>query len=113
MLEEAGTVPKESGFNQSETASGGLPGSPAMARDGEVKQRQHFYHYGDAICHPKSGYVTTKPYGTSTCRNNNNAIFSDSYFQVSCRLLMPATLIWPRQSLDSSCQTGQMAALLN
>ena len=48
-----------------------------MARDGEVKQRQHFYHHGDTICHPKSGYVTTKLHGTSTCRCNNNAIFSD------------------------------------
>ena len=28
-----------------------------MARYGEVKQRQHFYHHGDTICHPKSGYV--------------------------------------------------------
>ena len=27
-----------------------------MARDGEVKQRQHFCHYGDTICHPKSGH---------------------------------------------------------
>ena len=26
---------------------------------------------------------------------------------------MPATLIWPQRSLGSSCQTGQMAALLN
>ena len=26
---------------------------------------------------------------------------------------MPATLIWPPRSLDSSCQTGNMAALLN
>ena len=48
-----------------------------MIRDGEVKQRQHFYHHGDTICHPKSGYVTTKLHGTSTCRCNNNAIFSD------------------------------------
>ena len=48
-----------------------------MGRDGEVKQRQHFYHHGDTICHPKSGYVTTKLHGTSTCRRNNNAIFSD------------------------------------
>ena len=31
-----------------------------MARDGEVIQRQHFYHHGGAICLPKSGYVTTK-----------------------------------------------------
>ena len=37
-----------------------------MARDGDVKQRQHFYHHGDTICHPKSGYVTTKLHGTSS-----------------------------------------------
>ena len=48
-----------------------------MGRDGEVKQRQHFYHHGDTIFHQKSGYVTTKLHGTSTCRRNNNAIFSD------------------------------------
>ena len=48
-----------------------------MTRDGEVKQRQHFYNHGDTICHPKSGYVTTKLRGTSTCRSNNNYIFSD------------------------------------
>ena len=29
-----------------------------MTRDGEVKQRQHFYHHGDTICHPRPGYVT-------------------------------------------------------
>ena len=55
-----------------------------MARDGKVKQRQHLYHHGDTICHPKSGYVTTELHGKSTCR-----------------------------SLGSSCQTGNMAALLN
>ena len=44
---------------------------------GEVKQRKHFYNYGDTICHPKSGYVTAKLHGTSTCRCNNNAIFSE------------------------------------
>ena len=70
-------LPKESGFNQSETASSRFPGSPPMTRDGEVKQRQHFYHQVDTICHPKSGYVTTKLHGTSTCRYSNNAIFSD------------------------------------
>ena len=51
-----------------------------MGRDGEVKQRQHFYHHGDTLCHPKSGYVTTKLHGTSICRCNNNAIFSDREF---------------------------------
>ena len=46
-----------------------------MARDCEVKQRQDLYHHGDTICHPKSGYVTNKLHGTSTCRWNNNEIF--------------------------------------
>ncbi len=76
-------VPKENGFNQSETTSGWcarlawrFPCSPAMARDGEVIQSQHFCHNGDTICHPKSGYVTTKLHGMSTCGCNNNAIFS-------------------------------------
>ena len=83
-----------------------------MTRDGEVKQRQHFYHHVDTICHPKSGYVTTQ-----TARNvyksiQQYAIFSN-YFQVSCRLRMSATLIWPRRSIGSSCQIGNMAALLN
>ena len=93
-------VPKESGFNQSVAASGmcarkawRFPCSPAVERDGEVIQRQHFFHHGDTICHPKSSYVTTKLHGTSTCGCNNNAIFSDSYFHVSCRRRMPATLI--------------------
>ena len=40
-----------------------------MVRDGEGKQSQHFYHPGYIICHPKSGYVTTKLHGTSTCRD--------------------------------------------
>ena len=31
-----------------------------MARDSEVLQWQQFCHHGDTICHPKSGYVTTK-----------------------------------------------------
>ena len=62
-------VPKESGFNQSETASGKcahvasrFPCSSAMARDGEVIQRQQFCHHGFTICHPKASYVTTKLY---------------------------------------------------
>ena len=28
-----------------------------MVRDGGVEQRQHFYHHGDTICHPRLGYV--------------------------------------------------------
>ena len=80
-------VPKESGFNQSETASGKCarvlwrsPCSSAMTRDGDVIQRQHACHHGGTICHPKSSYVTTKLYVTSTCGCNNNAIFSDRAF---------------------------------
>ena len=77
-------VPKESGCNQSETARAlcarevwHVPCSPAMARDGEVLQRQHFCHHGDTICHPKSCCITTKLHVTSTCGCNNNAIISD------------------------------------
>ena len=51
----------------------------AMARDGEVKQRQDLFRH----------------------------------LQVSCRVRIPATLIWPQRSIGSSCQTGKMAALLN
>ena len=40
-----------------------------MIRDGEVKRRQHFYHKGDIIWHPNSGYVTTKPQGTSAVKH--------------------------------------------
>ena len=35
-----------------------------------------FCHHRDTICRPKSGYVTTKLHGTSTCGCNNNAMFS-------------------------------------
>ena len=66
------------------------------------------------MCHPKSGYVTTKLHGTSTCRCNNIAIFSDrAIFKFPAVYIMPAMLIWPQRSLGSSCQTGKMAALLN
>ena len=41
-----------------------------MARASEVIQMQHLCHHGDTICHPKSGYVTTKLHGTSTCGCN-------------------------------------------
>ncbi len=47
------------------------------------------------------------------CGCNNNTIFSDSYFRVSYRRRMPATLIWPQQSIGGSCQSSEMATLLN
>ena len=108
-------VPKESGFNQSETASGKcarvvwrFPCSSATARDGDVIQRQHFCHHGGTICHPKSCYVTTERYGTSTCD-----LFRHTNFHVSYSRRMPATLNWPRQSICGGCQSSEMAAPLN
>ena len=71
-----------------------------------------FFHHGDIICHPASGYVTTKLHGTSTCGCNNNVI-RQRYFHNACRRRMPATLIWPQQSIGGSCQSGNMTALLN
>ena len=50
----------------------GLPW-PGMAK---LYKGSIFCHHGDTICHPKSGYVTTKLHGTSTCGCNNNAMFS-------------------------------------
>ncbi len=118
MQAEADMVPKESGLNQSETACAlcartvwRVPCSPAMARDGEVLQSQHFCHYRDTICHPKSGCVTTKMHGTSTRGCNNNSF--KTCFQVSYHRRIPATLIWPRQSIGGSCQSTEMATLLN
>ena len=111
-------VPKESGFNQSETACARAWCDVFHARLSwqemvEVLQRQHFCHHGDTICHPKSGYETTNLHGTSTCGCNNYSIFSDGYFHVSYRRRIPATLIWPQQSLGSSCQTTEITTLLN
>ena len=39
--------------------------------------------------------------------------FRNNYFHVSYRRRMPSTLDWQRRSLDDSCQSGKMAALLN
>ena len=60
-----------------------------------------FCHHRDTICHPKSGYVTTKLHGTSTCGCNN--VFRQSYFHVSYRRHMLSMLISPGKSLDYSC----------
>ena len=114
-------VPKESGFNQSETASGKharvvwrLPCSSATTRDGEVIQRQHFCHHGGTICHPKSSYVTTKLYGTSI---HVDATIMRSFQTEQFSRFLPspyaATLNWPRQSIGGGCQSSEMAALFN
>ena len=84
-----------------------------MARDGEIIQRQHF-----VITETQFAIQSQVTYQNETARNvycgcNNNAIFSDSYIHVSYRCRMPATLIWPRQSIAGWCQSSEMAALLN
>ena len=59
----------------------------------------------------KSGYVTTKLHGTSTCRHNNNAIFSDRaiFTFPTGAVSQPRAL----QSIAGGCQSSDMAALLN
>ena len=76
-------------------------GWPAMAGVGEVIHMQHLCHHGDTLCHPKSGYVTTKLHGTSTCGSKNNAMFSgrELYCPVSYRRRMLAMLISPGKAL--------------
>ena len=94
-------VPKENGFNQSDIALllrahiVTFSGWTATARHGEVIQRQHFCYHGDTICLPKSGYLTTKLHGTSTCGCNwfFCDVFRQSYFHVSYRPRMLAMLI--------------------
>ena len=79
-----------------------------------VIQRQHFCHHVETICRPKSSYVPTKLYGTSTFGCNNRAycdLFRQSHVHVSYRRRMPATLNWRRQS--SGCQSNEMEALVN
>ena len=71
-----------------------------MARDGEVIQMQHFCHHGDTICHPKSGYLTTKLHGTSTHGCNNNAMFSGR-----------AIFTFPTVVVCRPCQSGPGKAL--
>ena len=59
----------------------------AMARDGAIIQRQHCCHYGDTICHPRSGYVTTKLHGTSTADATIMRYYQRGLF--SCLLSSP------------------------
>ena len=74
-----------------------------MARDGEVIQRQHFCHHGDTSCLPKSGYVTTKLHGTSTCGCNNNAMFSGRAFSRFLPSPYVGHVNLAGESLDDSC----------
>ena len=105
-------VPKESGFNQSETEwdvlYARLPWQ-GMVKFYKIKQRQHFFHYGDTICHLRPGYVTTKLHGTCTADATIMRSFQTELFSS----FLPATLIWPRRSLGRSCQGSKMATMLN
>ena len=114
-------IPKDFGFNQSESTCGlfaslawRFRGSPATTRDGKLIQMPHSCHHVETIHHPNASYLTTKLYGTSTCGCNNNTIFSTtkkSYFNVSYRRCMPRTLAWRRAGLSHACQSGNMAML--
>ena len=83
-----------------------------MESDGKVIQRQHFCHHGGTICHPKSGYVTTKLYGTSTADATIMRSFPTELFSRFLPAPYPSH-IWPRQSIGGLCQSSEMAALLN
>ena len=84
-----------------------------MARDGKIIQRQHVCHYGDTICDPISGYVTTKLHGTSTADATIIRSFQIELFSRFLPSPCPATLIWPRQSIGGSCLSSEMATMLN
>ena len=84
-----------------------------MARDGEIIQRQHFCHCGDTICHPKSGYVTTKLHGTSTADATIMRYCQRGLFSRLLPSPYAAHVIWPRQISDRSCQSSEVATRLN
>ena len=97
MQPNAGMVPKECGFHQSETASCSCARgtsrflcSPAMARYCELLQTEYYCHHADMIRHAR--HVTTKLYETSACGCNQSVTikryFRTSYFPVSYRRRM-------------------------
>ena len=114
-------VPKESGFNQSEMASG--------------KCALRVWQFSMLACHGKGCWSYTKASFLSSRRHNlpskvklcNNQtvrnvymwmqqwcdLFRQSNIHVSYRHRIPATIIWPRQSLGGGCQSSEMAALFN
>ena len=47
-----------------------------MAMDGEVIQWEHFFHHGDTICHPNSGYVTPNCTDAAIMRSFQTELFS-------------------------------------
>ena len=110
MQPKADIVPKECGFNQSETASclcahkaWCFRCSPAMARDGELIQTRYFCHHAATICRPSSSYVTTKLYETSACGCNNNTIFQNELF---LRFLPSTYVAWQCRSLGDAAKVA-------
>ena len=85
-----------------------------MGRDGEVKQRQHFYHHGYTICHPKSGYVTTKLHGTFTCVDATiMRYFQTEQFSRFLPAPYPSHVNLAAAKHCRWVQSSEMAALLN
>ena len=80
-----------------------FPGSPAMARDGELIQTQYFRHHADTICHPNSSYVTNKLYETLECGCNKNTIIQNEIFS---RFLPSTYVAWQRRNL---CDAAKVA----
>ena len=111
MQPKADMVPKECGFNQSETTSclctretWRFRCSPAISRGGELIQTQYFCHHADTICHPNSNYVTTKRYEMSACGCNNNTIFKNELFS---RFLPSTYVAWQRRSLGDAAKVAR------
>ncbi len=113
-------VPRDSGFNLSETVScfcacrvWHFLCSPATARNGENIQRRHFYHYRYTICHIRSWYVTIKLHGMSTA----DATIMQ-YFQTHLFTRFLPSPYASHVNLNAAkhcrrCQSSEMAALLN
>ena len=114
-------IQPRSGFNQSEMASGKyarvmwrFPSSSATARDGEVNTKQAAFlsSWRDHLS------SRVKWCNNQTVRNvymwmqQYLDLFRQNNFHVSYRRHMPATLNWPRLSIDVGCQRSDMAALL-
>ena len=82
-------------------------------RDGELIKMQHSCHHVDTIAIQTQ--VTQQP--NCTERQHMDAtiiqLFSKSYFHVSYRRRMPATLARQRLRLGDAPQSSEMATLLN
>ena len=110
-------IPKESGFNQ-------ITNDFRQMRAHRVTFSMLAFHGKGWLNYTKAAFLSSRrhnlPSKVKLCNNQTVRnvycgcdIFRLSYFHVSCRRRMPATLIWPRQSIDGSCKNSEMAALFN